>query len=302
MGLKDISNVVTSRLGRQILTVQKHSPRALFVVGVVGVVGTVVLASRATLKVEEVLHEHEVRMDKIDKATELQAPNLYTAEDASKDRVLAYVKTTGSLIRLYAPAVIVGAASIAALTGSHIVLTNRLGNVTAAYAALDKGFRAYRQRVVDELGPQKDAEFRHGVETKDVVEEGPNGPEITTIKTATGTPSIYARFFDEGSPSWSRQYGQNQFFIKCQQQWANDRLHARGHLFLNEVYDMLGLPRTKQGAVVGWVTKKNGGAGDDFVDFGIFNNNEFTITRFLNGDERSILLDFNVDGVILDLI
>lgn len=300
MNFKELQNVITSKLGRQILTVQKHSPKILFVAGAVGVVGTAVLAVRATLKVDDVLDQHEVQMKKIETASAEIVH--YTDEDAQKDRAIVYVKTAANLAKLYAPAVIVGVASIAALTGSHFILSNRLGNVTAAYAALDRGFKAYRARVVDELGPQKDAEFRHGVETKEIVEEGPNGPEITTIKTASGKPSIYARFFDEGSPSWSRQYGQNQFFIKCQQQWANDRLHARGHLFLNEVYDMLGLPRTKEGAVVGWVSKKNGGKGDDYVDFGVFHNNEFTITRFLNGDERSILLDFNVDGVILDLI
>jgi hypothetical protein len=98
---------------------------------------------------------------------------------------------------------------------------------------------------------------------------------------------------------WQRQYGQNQFFINCQQNYANERLRARGHIFLNEVYDMLGFERTKQGAVVGWLLN---GEGDGYVDFGVFKNNEDTVSRFLNHHERNILLDFNVDGIIYDKI
>ena len=91
-------------------------------------------------------------------------------------------------------------------------------------------------------------------------------------------------------------------FLRAQQQYANDKLIAQGHLFLNEVYDMLGLPRTKAGAIVGWVYDDNNAVGDNFVDFGIYDVHRETARDFVNGYERSILLDFNVDGVIYDLI
>jgi hypothetical protein len=61
---------------------------------------------------------------------------------------------------------------------------------------------------------------------------------------------------------------------------------------------MLDIPRTQAGAVVCWVR----GQGDDFIDFGIFDGNDDATRRFVNGCERSILLDFNVDGVIYDMI
>jgi hypothetical protein len=70
-------------------------------------------------------------------------------------------------------------------------------------------------------------------------------------------------------------------------------------VFLNEIHDMLGLERTKAGAVVGWVM---GGDGDERIDFGVFKANEYMGQEFVNGNERSILLDFNVDGVIYDKI
>jgi hypothetical protein len=86
-------------------------------------------------------------------------------------------------------------------------------------------------------------------------------------------------------------------FIRSQQNYANDLLNARGHVFLNEVYDMLGIERTSAGAVVGWVR----GNGDNEIDFGVLNDLH-SGQRFINGDERSVLLDFNVDGVVYDLI
>jgi hypothetical protein len=85
-------------------------------------------------------------------------------------------------------------------------------------------------------------------------------------------------------------------FLQCQQNYFNQQLKARGHVFLNEIYDAIGLERSKAGTIVGWVTDGN---GDGYIDFGMF---EDASRRFINGIEPSILLDFNVDGVIYDLI
>ena len=91
-------------------------------------------------------------------------------------------------------------------------------------------------------------------------------------------------------------------FLKDQQRYANDRLKTKGCLFLNEVYDMLGFQRTKAGACVGWVYDEKHPTGDNFVDFGLYNGYNDRTNAFVNGRERSVILDFNVDGYILDLI
>ena len=91
-------------------------------------------------------------------------------------------------------------------------------------------------------------------------------------------------------------------FLKAQQQYANDLLRARGRLFLNEVYDMLGIPKSKAGQVVGWVYDEENPVGDNYVDFGIYDLSKERVRRFVNGDERNILLDFNVDGNIWELM
>jgi hypothetical protein len=298
MNLRTITNAVTSRAGRQVLKVQKHSPAIMFVAGVLGVGTTVVLACRATLRVHEALDEHQMMAEKINYAAEVDEK--YKEENQQRDMALLYTKTAVKFAKLYGPSVVVGAVSIAALTGAHVVLNRRNMALTAAYAAVEKGFKEYRKRVIDEYGEEKDKEFRYGLEDKTIVEETEEGPITKNTKALLSKKaSIYARFFDESSTSWQKQPEYNQLFIQCQQNYANNLLNARGHVFLNEVYDMLGLARSREGSVVGWVLN---GKGDGYIDFGVFRGDTFMGQQFVNGNERSILLDFNVDGVIYDKI
>jgi len=293
MNLSGIKNFVTSKAARQILTVQKHSPVLLFGAGVVGVTATVVLACRGTLKLEDTLIHHQKNMDSLD-----EVKSRMTEEEAVKTKALIYTKTVMEIGKLYAPAVVVGVVSIGCLTGSHVVLTKRNAGLTAAYAALEKGFDQYRKRVADEFGEDKDREFRHGAIK--VTEENEKGERVTTLKVnPDGKPSIYAKLFDEHSSSWNDDPTYNLVFLRAQQQILTDRLRAKGHLFLNEVYDDLGLERTPAGQVVGWVM----GNGDDYVDFGIFNKEmEPEHLAFFTGRENAIWLDFNVDGLVYELI
>lgn len=299
MKLAAIKTVVTSKVGRQILMTKKHSPTIMFVGGIVGVVGTTILASKATLKLESVLAEAE---NDREIANSLQHKD-YSEQDRNQDLAKIKFRTAGQIVRLYSPAIGLGIISIGLLTGSHVAMTRRNTALMAAYTALDQGFNQYRARVREELGDEKDLEFRHG--SKDVTElvvSDDGESKMVEHKVADPTvPSIYARWFDEGSSQWQKGPGYNLFFLNCQQNYANDLLRARGHVFLNEVYDMLGLERSKAGAVVGWVMRKDG-EGDNFIDFGIYDQESPAKRRFVNADERVVLLDFNVDGVIYNLI
>lgn len=296
----NIPNGITNRLGRQVLQVRKHSPAVMFGAGIVGVVTSTVLACRATLKLDEVLEKTQADMGT---AKELFATDneSYTAKDYTEDMAKLRIRTAVKVGKLYAPSLAVGVVSIGLLTGSHIVLNKRNLALTAAYGAVEKGFREYRDRVRQELGDEKEREFRYGFEEVEEVVEGKNGSKVTKTKRVnpvTGK-SIYAKFFDEYSKNWNKEPEYNRVFLQCQQNYANDLLKARGHVFLNEVYDMLGLDRTSAGAVVGWVFDKD---GDNFIDFGLFDGEKLEIRNFINGHERSILLDFNVDGTIYDKI
>jgi hypothetical protein len=210
---------------------------------------------------------------------------------------MVYTEGAFRIGKLYAPAVAVGAISIAALSGSHVILTRRNAALTAAYAAVSKAYVEYRARVEEQLGEDKERMIYHAAEVRELVD--PDNPDGKKIKEVVADPtrfSPYARFFDEASPDWQKDAELNRYYIQCQQNYANHLLQARGHVFLNEVYDMLGIERSKAGQVVGWLI---GGDGDNYIDFGMF---EARNSEFINGNERCILLDFNVDGVIYDQI
>lgn len=294
---KHLPKAVTLKAGRTALKLQKSSPTLLFAAGVTGVVASTVMACRATLRIDEVMNDHRKDLELI--RTNQYPTDTYTDDDRSRDLALKYMQITIEGARLYAPAVFVGVASITCLVSSHKILNTRNAGLTAAYVALDEGFKKYRARVVESLGLEKDEEFRHGVEVREYVREGEHGPELYKERSAAPEdPSVYARFFDETSQAWSPDHEYNVSFLKCQQNFMNDRLRTKGHVFLNEVYDALGLERSKAGNVVGWFV----GKGDDYIDFGIWDSNRERARAFVNHLERGILLDFNVDGPILSFL
>lgn len=297
---------VTSKTARQVLLAQKNSPKILFVAGTVGVVTATVLACRATLKMHDVLDEHEKALVDIKLRSEPELPVTREKRDAvQKEFRNLQLNTAVQIAKLYAPAVGVGVVSIAALTGSHVVLTKRNGAVMAAYAGLDRAYKEYRQRVTNEYGADVDRKFALGSEDIVVEEKTSEGTIKKTVVQgkSNGGGSPYAALFDETNKNWSREPGANAMLIQMRQSWANDKLRAQGHLFLNEAYDLVGLPRTKAGAIVGWVYNNDPNhEGDNYVSFGVFDGDPETADDFINGFEKSIWLDFNVDGVIYDKI
>lgn len=299
MNIQASLNTVSRLAGRSVLKVKKVSPTLMFGAGVVGVVATVVLASKATLKLEETLDATQENLDKANSLHESNHPK-YSEQDFQKDRVIIYVQAVKALGKLYGPALIVGITSIGLLTGAHVTLNRRNTGLMAAYAALDKGFREYRERVVADTSVEKDREYYYGADTVDIYEEASNGePKIVQIKRATSS-SIYGRVFDSSNENWNNNMDNNITFLRMTQDWMNGRLNRKGVVMLNDVYDKLGLPRTSAGAVVGWVHDSE--TGDGHIDFGIWDEINLKWLVGEMGGADGIVLDFNVDGVVYNLI
>ena len=301
---------LTRTLNRVGLKLKKHSPEILVVTGVVGTVASAVMACKATTKIDEVLAETKDNIEKTKDYVEKKGfSEKYTEEDYKKDLTIFYAKGGLELVKLYAPSVALGALSITAILSGHNVLRKRNVALAAAYATVEKGFKEYRGRVVERFGEELDRELKYNIKAKEVEEttvDEKTGEEKVTKKTVNvadpNNYSTYARFFDDGCTGWTKNPEYNLMFLKNQQRYANDLLKSRGHLFLNEVYDMLGIPRTKAGQVVGWIYDEEYPNGDNFVDFGIYDLYNEKARDFVNGYEKTILLDFNVDGDIMNLI
>lgn len=292
-----ISQSATRAVGRKMLQLKKQSPHIFFAGGMVGIVTSTVLACRATLKVEDTLDEikEDVEHVKGMGASIKDGDVTYTQQDNLRDLGYVYAKSAVKLGKLYGPSIAIGSLSVAALTGSHIQLARRNTALTVTLAAVSKAYEDYRVRVKEEIGEERELDIYRKAHEVEVQDEGQK-KEIAKVVSDPNEWSVYARFFDEGSPHWQKDPELNRIFVQLQQNYANHILQSRGHLFLNEVYDMLGIERSQAGAVVGWVIN---GDGDNYVDFGMFLTRN---TNFVNGYERSILLDFNVDGVVYDKI
>lgn len=307
--MKFVPDGIVRAISSQQLLASEKAPQILFVGGVIGMVGSTVLACRATLKLEEVLDEIQSNVDRAKNVKDLvdsedyTGSQTYTTEEHRRDSVIIYVRGAARIAKLYAPSVLLGAASIAALTKSHNLLQDRNIALTAAYAAVDGAYRRYRERVIEKYGEEADREILYETEEVDVIDEE-TGKVVSRLQVTGAPGSRYARFYDEqSSRNWSPDPDINMMFLRTQQNWLNDRLRARGHVFLNEVYDSLGLSHTRDGAIVGWRWHpEDNEVGDNYIDFGVFDHPSDVVKDFFNGREGAILLDFNVDGVIYDKI
>ena len=312
MNKTELMNMLTRKIHKVGFELKKHSPEILVTAGVVGTVATTVMACKATTKAGDILDEFHSNMDDINKVVEMGKEE-YTEDVMKKDIVIVYVQTGVKFAKLYAPSVVLGTLSITSILAGHNILRKRNVALAAAYATIDKSFKEYRGRVVERFGKELDHELRYNIKAKEFeeVQTDDKGKEKVVKNTVQVSElnevSDYAKFFDEGCNGWTKDPEANLLFLKKQQTYANNRLKANGYLFLNEVYEMLGIPRTKAGQVVGWIYDEKNPVGDNYVDFGIYDTNKNSNWAnankdFVNGYERSILLDFNVDGNILSNI
>jgi hypothetical protein len=277
--VKFIPKAISTVVARGFLHSQKHSPQMLLAAGVIGMGATVYLSCRATLQVDEVLLEHETKIN-----------SRKNVESTPRDKIDLAVQ----LGKLYAPAVVTGAFSVSCFIGGQTILNRRNAALAAAYGTLEKAFNGYRDRVAAEYGREREEEIYRDVRV--VEEENPETGRNRKVKRANGG-SPYSFHFGPDNRNWDPAmptYGYD--FLRMHEGYATQRLNARGHLFLNEVLEAIGMEHTSAGAVVGWLKNE----GDAFVDFGITNDSQDVID-FMAG-RSGIWLDFNCVGTIYDKI
>lgn len=317
MRFNDLTNAATRAFHTAGLQLKKHSPEILVVSGIVGTVASAVLACKATTKVNFVLEETKTKVDVIHEGMEkgevagyLENGEVgmvpYTAEDSKKDLAIVYGQTGLKLAKLYGPAVLLGAASITSILVGHNILHKRNLALAAAYTAVDTGFKQYRGRVVERFDEKLDRELFYDIKAKEieetVVDEDGNEKTVTKVvevANPVAAGSIYTYCFDETAAGWVRDAERNKYFLIRQQDYANDLLQTRGHMFLNEVLDMLGIPRCQDGQIMGWTYDKDNPSANKPIDFGILNIHSETARNFMNGYEKSIWITLNPEGNIL---
>lgn len=292
------------------LQVIKHGPEIFMAAGIAGAIVSTVIACKKTLKVKEIIDEKNENMKMIKEGLDDESLTEYTEKDAQRDTVITYTQMGVKLFKLYSPAIGLGVLSIASILVGQKILKKRNLALAAAYTIVNNSFNDYRKNVIDEMGAGFDQRMRFGLKTKEIKVKDPETGEKTkeTVIEKVENPideySTYARYFDASCDNFTKDPEYNLLFLRKQQDYANDKLKAQGYLFLNEVYDMLDIPRTKAGQIVGWIyDPENNKNGDNYVDFGIYKDGKINNNRrFVNGLEYNVLLDFNVDGPIYNIL
>lgn len=311
MKVKAIISVVT-------FTLKKYSPEILIGVGIAGVVGSTVLACKATLQCEEILDKHQENLEKVETCLVLCAeegePDTpdYTEEQAQKDRIIIHTNTVISFVKLYAPAATLLAASVGCILGGYRIMSKRNVALMAAYKVIEEAFTNYRKRVRDELGDGKDAHFLYGtdtIESDEIVVDEDGKERVEKRKKEELIPgaklSGFARIFEEdkpdqmggwtGSTQWCKIHDYNLEFLTRKEAHFNDMLAAKGFVTINDVFDELGFDRTEAGMICGWRYKSE--RGDGYISF---HPRGIDGKWIMGTDGDSIILDFNIDGVIFD--
>jgi hypothetical protein len=287
----NFKNVLTRGAGSAQLALKKNAPTILTGAGVIGFAVTTALAIRATGKAVQVMPEihKDIAMTKM-KAEDEE----YTEKEAMEAVVRTYAKSSLVLAEIYWPVLVAGSASIVCVLAGHGMMRRRQASLVAAYTMLDASYKAYRARIRERFGEDVEREAYTDIKAMRIFDE--EGNEHLEIDSDDVLPSMYARFFDSYNKNWSKTTEWNLLFLRAQQDWANDKLRSQGHLFLNEVYDALGMERSQAGQLVGW--KYESERGDSYVDFGLYLIGDEGNRAFVNLIEPTVKLDFNVDGVI----
>ena len=264
----------------------KYAPDILKVAGAIGVgVGTVMVGVAST-KVNDILEEHHDAIES-------------TPADISTIKV--YADTAIKVVKLYAAPVAVTGVSLASILFSNHILKKRFLGVSAAYAALQGNFSDYRQRVSEKYGDSAEKDILIDAETNEL----DTGSEVTYRGTGTDSElGAYQYWFNKET---SYAYEDDPTFwrivLSAKQSVLNNRLQIKGWMSLNDALSELEFhPNylTKQGQVVGWVYRPEGNPdGDNYIHI---EAQEVMIPQVDGSHKIGVLLNFNVDGVILDKI
>lgn len=298
---------ITYAINRIGFAIKKHSPEILVITGIVSAVAGTVLVCKASANVGKVLKKSKDQIDSIHERSKTDEE--YEETESGRDLTHVYMTTGLQIVKLYAPAAILGALSVTSVLCSFNILKKRNVALAAAYATVDTKLKDYRNRVIERFGEKVDHELNYNTkeQTFEKTTTDENGNEVKSTETVSVIdPSSlggYDYFFDEASSYWEKNSSFNKMFLESTETHANNKLRSQGYLTLNDICDMLDLKKSAAGQVVGWTYDRNDPEKDrHYVDFGIHDVNRPGVLEFNEGYERTILLSFNVEGSVLKAI
>ncbi len=286
-------------------TIKAHSPEILMAAGVVGTVAGVVVACKATTKLDDILEETQEKIIQIKDFDPETVDAEYTENDRKKDLVITYTKGGLEIAKLYGPAFVILSLSLASMLAANNILRKKNFALMAAYTALDKSFKDYRGRVVDKYGHSIDEELRLGLEKRKISEEvtdenGKTKKVKKDVAVATVNDPTLIEYSKDTTSYWDSVMDYNLNFLSSGQNYLNDLLTCNRYLFMSDVKQYFALPIDASDYQIGWLYKADNETGDNIVDLRIRQSLKEVIDKDGNPKyEKVIYLDPNYDGVIV---
>lgn len=282
-------------------SLRKNFPHILFGAGMAGTGVSIYLACKKTIELQPVIENHKKQVAEI-------LPPLNDS-DKKKEELKIYANTTKDLVKLYLGPAILYVSSIGAMFAGYKINNERLMSTAAALTISSATCATLENALKEKCGEDAVVEAKMNVTAK----KDKKGNTVYVANTPDSFGdffSTYSIIFDQDH-SWNYEVhdtednSYNAMFLFRAQAAMNKKLHSKGVVWLSEVYDELGIKewalteeQRKAARVVGW--SLNNPNSDGYISFGL-NDERETVKEFYKGEEKVIILDFNVDGNILDI-
>lgn len=223
------------------LTIKKHSPVILQGLGVVGVGATAYFVYKAAPKVEHIIEE--AKLDK--EAAGGQLPPMLKKRVAKQ---LAYE---------LAPPVATGVATIGCFLWSYNIQAGRITALSGAFTAVSRELQESKDRYLEQYGEEAyDKFYGPTIEIERTILDG-KGKEKTVKEEALpeGPLNLMSGVWFDKSIEYNKDdHDYNLAWVESKISQIELKMFQRGHLLVNEVLDILGIERCRQGALLGWST------------------------------------------------
>lgn len=310
-------NVFVNAFNKTKFWTKKHSPELLIAGGIIMAAGAIVSACIATKKADKILEPATKQISDIHanlKDTFKINNEQVNVKEEKHKLAKVYAKTGGKLLLVYSPSILMFAASVSCILGSHNIMKGRNLALAAAYTTLDNGYKAYRKRVKEKLGDAAEEAIYKDIreENKEVADKnGELKMKSTSAAHVTKNADPYCALYSCGNRGWERSAVLNYDYLMAQQAYLNHKLQSQGFLFLSDVYDalgfdanMLGVDKIRASHILGWIYDPKDFSRDNYVSFGLTDKHGLTkdpISAQIRSNEPDFWLEFNCDGDILNL-
>lgn len=239
--------------------IKRNMPTILSIGAAVGVVVSNILTNKASIKAT-------LKVDEVEK---------------KKHRELTFIEEVKVVAPIYAPSIVVGAATIGCIFGSNFLNKKQLVALTGAMSILQAHFKRYREEVVHEVGKEKEENIWKASRPNGELLYKTISEQESKFVDTTGLTFFIDSLTDEGF--YTDKATVESAILKLNRRLA---MSPNQTVTLNQFRNDLELHATNFGSIVGWskIDMDENDKTDEWVDIQLvpFENTDGYYIRYLD--------------------